>query len=191
VALKTAKAEMPGMPGVPGMPIVPVAPVHIALAIEALDALLRKWASLKEKVASGTLSYEDMESVREGDWDLKRTIEGAVAVLAKASEVQALFAVAVPAFEAVTAAKDAGEQSADPPADPPVGDPPVEPEAQPAEPVEPPAGDPPVDSVAGDPPAEGDVAKSAKSWLGEDLCGNLSSFEQYRLLKSGTTNRHS
>jgi hypothetical protein len=73
-------------------------PVSQALAMEAIDTLLAKYTKIKSLIDSGSLARKDLEELW-SDYDLKRTIEQAVAIMAKADELKAMAAAVLPELE--------------------------------------------------------------------------------------------
>jgi hypothetical protein len=63
-------------------------PTAQALAMEAVDTLLAKYAKLKQLVDAGTFSKDELCNIFDGDWQLKDIISQAAAVMAKAEELK-------------------------------------------------------------------------------------------------------
>ncbi|MGD2044196.1 MAG: hypothetical protein PVJ28_11140 [Acidimicrobiia bacterium] len=78
------------------------------LAMEAIDALIGRYESLKQKIEAGSVTAEDLEKAWEGNWDLQRVIEGAVAVLAKAEALKAVIDAIKPTLEKLAGPEDEG-----------------------------------------------------------------------------------
>ena len=73
-------------------------PTAEALANEALDAIIKRFQAIKEKIAAGEISTDDLEKMWPG-WEMREMLEGAVAVLAKLEEAKGLVEEVMPALE--------------------------------------------------------------------------------------------
>jgi|GEM_PF-6330547 len=79
-------------------------PTAHALAMEAIDTLLARMESIKAKIEGGSLTEDDLESMWDGDWEIRQALRQAVAIMTKAEELHKLLSVVVPAWEVL--AKD-------------------------------------------------------------------------------------
>jgi len=84
-------------------------PVSQALAMEAVDTLLAKYTKLKALVDSGNLTKQDLELLWT-DYDLKRAIEQAAAIMAKSDELKAMAEAILPELEKMEAAENAASE---------------------------------------------------------------------------------
>ncbi|MEN6370224.1 MAG: hypothetical protein ABFD77_11100 [Thermotogota bacterium] len=80
-------------------------PVSQALAMEAVDALLARYTKLKASVDSGSLTKQDLESLW-SDYELKRAIEQAAAIMAKSEKLAEMAEAVLPGLKKLAAAED-------------------------------------------------------------------------------------
>jgi len=69
------------------------------LAMEAMDALLTKFATLKEKMNKGNVTQEDINEAFSSNWQLRDLIEMAAALMAKTNELNELVQPVLTALE--------------------------------------------------------------------------------------------
>jgi len=60
------------------------------LGAEAMDALISRFTKLKEKMDSGTITSADVDVAFDSQWEMRRFIELAAALVTKTAEIQAL-----------------------------------------------------------------------------------------------------
>lgn len=66
------------------------------LASEGLEALIARFEKVKEKVAGGTLTKEDLEALWENQWDIKSMLDGSMAIMIKIANAKELIEGIVP-----------------------------------------------------------------------------------------------
>ena len=82
------------------------------MASEAMDAILTRFTTLKGKLSDGSVTMEDVEKAFEGQWELRRFIDMAAALMTKAAELQQLIGPVVAALEAIDKQDDSASAAA-------------------------------------------------------------------------------
>lgn len=88
------------------------APTTMALALEAMDAVMRHVGELKAKFDAGTVTIDDVEKLWP-NWDLRNVIEAATSVMAKLDETKALVSEVLPKVEKLKSDDSAGDGAGD------------------------------------------------------------------------------
>jgi len=160
-------------------------PISSALAMEAIDTMLAKYAQVKTMIESGNMDAKKLYEIWGNDWDLKHIIEQACTVMAKSAELNKASESVIPALEKMS--KEEPVATPTPTPTPATGDAPAteEPAAQVAPQNTPETPAPEGDKPNGEPAEKG--APQVSRWQsGLDIAPSSSAKDQHKAIKANT-----